>query len=113
MLSVLFRFGDGLSQLFGNLCPVCINGVWQTWSDNPNESTSAAADRHEALNGIRWPRVAIDALFFGITWAYTLGRKPQRNHCLTARRKDEERAEQTIKLGEKIEYVRAIHEAER
>lgn len=77
---------DAVSQFFGRLIFVRVDGKWTTYTRNANESISGASNWH-ADNG-RWPWVEklIDFVFWFISFGIW------EKHCLEARINDRSRA---------------------
>lgn len=75
--------GDSLSQLLGRWIFVRIDGKWDWYTLDANESVSGASNRHAEAGRWPWVEKAIDAPFrlFG-----------QEGHCRKARESDKRRA---------------------
>lgn len=94
----MFSILDALSQLLGRLIPVRYDGRWHHYTRTANESISGASSWHAECGRWPWVEKAIDAAAYGITFALTLGRSPQAQHCLKARVADRIRAAELLSI---------------
>lgn len=69
---------DAVSQFFGRLIFVRVDGEWVCWTESPNESISGASERWRLLGKFEWVAPSIDMFFLIIT----LGRN--KFHCRDA-----------------------------